>query len=313
MKENIKVTITEKATELPAETILIKGLMEGLLIATNYKETVTACDALLTVALEYPVTIVRAADRIRVLINTPNRKTLAEGIVDAICHYFGDTSHNPANTADPDIIIKRATAWAQAQPDADLLNPQDYAGCVVLAINKLLESSNPTLSLKPRRFDEAEHNAIVDKVQEWYNKKMVQPQPLNDEQPADSVPGVPDEQRAKPQAIDDRILKLLPELYDLLVEKKVIAVSLSKSDFVRNMTNGEVPKMRKDDPKTWVLRKIKFREFVFQIKHYFDSAWHAAVCRSAGLTREQMDKRNTNNTEEFRIIIERFLKKNGMK
>lgn len=197
MKENIKVTITEKATELPAEAILIKGLMEGLLIATNYKETVTACDALLAVALEYPVTIVRAADRIRVLINTPNRKTLAEGIVDAICHYFGDTSHNTANTADPDIIIKRATAWAQAQPNADLLNPLDYAGCVVLAINKLLASSNPTLSLKPRRFDEAEHNAIVDKVQEWYNKKMAQPQPLNDEQPAESVPGVSDKRKCK--------------------------------------------------------------------------------------------------------------------
>lgn len=194
------VTISENRVELPE----LATLFAGLLTTTDYKETATACDALLLVALDNPVTFVRCGDRIRVLLNSANRKTLASGIVDAIRHYFGDPSHTPANTADPAIIIERATAWAQSQPDADWLNPHDYAGFVAMIVNDLLEKNNPTLSLKPKRFDEAERNAIVDKVQEWYETKMEQPsnaQPLNDadpdRHPADSVPAVPDKKMNK--------------------------------------------------------------------------------------------------------------------
>lgn len=290
------VTISENRVELPE----LATLFAGLLTTTDYKETATACDALLIVALDNPVTIVRRGDRIRVLLNTPNRKSLASGIVDAISHYFGDPSHTPANTNGPAIIIKRATAWAESQPDADWLNPQDYAGFVAMTVNDLLEKNNPTLSLKPKRFDEAERNAIVDKVQEWYNTKMEQPsnaQPLNDadtdRHPADSVPAG---EQSAPMIIDYEIFKLLPDLYDILVSNGVIK-RITKEDFLENIVKGVVPDMTPYSDHSWIKTIYKFKHTIKRIRPYFNNLWYNTVCSNAGLTADQMNKYNSTDAK----------------
>lgn len=148
--------------------------MVGELAKADYRETNTFLDALWGVALESPVRIVRGGTRgTRVYINTPNKKRLARAVFDEIRNYLGEPQNKPANTNVEALIIERGNEWVQNQPDADILNPQDYAAYVFGATDEALAKMN---------LDEAEHNAVFDAVQSWYEKQSQSPTAQRGEQ-----------------------------------------------------------------------------------------------------------------------------------
>lgn len=130
-------------------------------------------------------------------------------------------------------------------------------------------------------------------------KEIVTAMARGDEQPGDPQQTAPNEQPGTPRAIDETILNILPCLYDLLVDEGVISDSLTKVDFISCISKGEVPSMSKDNPKSWVKVKRKFKHTIKKIRPFFDVNWYNAVCSSANLTPLQMRKYNTDELEAF--------------
>ena len=139
----------------------------GELAKADFRESPTAFEALWGMILERPVRIVRSDKRgTRVYINTPNKKRLAQAVFDEIRHYLGDQKNKPTNTADEALILEHCQSWVDGIPNADILNPQDYAAYVCGAVDDQLQKLN---------LDEEEHNAVVDAVLCWQEKQCQSP------------------------------------------------------------------------------------------------------------------------------------------
>ncbi len=136
----------------------------GELSKLDFRKVGTACEALMKIYFEHPLRIVRnnAGGR-TVYINTPNGKRLAGAVIDEIRHYLGDPDNKPVNTADEALIVEHCREWLLDLPDSDILNPQDYADYIVATADEELERLD---------LPEAEHNAIVEALLQWYDKQI---------------------------------------------------------------------------------------------------------------------------------------------
>ncbi len=112
-----------------------------------------------------------------------------------------------------------------------------------------------------------------------------------------------------PQATDDEIIKLLYDLYDILSHDSVID-GLERLEFINNIATGEVAPI---DSKHsgWVKKTAKFKAFITVIRPFFNEAWYLAVCRNAGLTKDQMCKYDSQG--DSTKIFEKNLKKTVQK
>ena len=159
-----------------------------------------------------------------------------------------------------------------------------------------------------------ENKGLTATQTQWFDeylqgfKATQQPTAQHDEQPAATVPAVPDEQPATPQIIDEAILKLLPDMYDLLIEDGVIAQTLTKSDFIGNISKGSSPTLKKGSSK-WVEKIAKFKAFIKQNRPFFNSIWYDVVCSNAGLTADKLDRYNTESTSDFEKSLQKILQK----
>lgn len=175
----------------------------GELAKADFRETNTFLEALWGIVLTNPVRIVRGDTRgTRVYINTPNKKRLARAVFDEIRNYLGEPQNKPVNTNVEALIIEHGNEWVQNQSDADILNPQDYAAYVFWATDEALAKMN---------LDEAEHNAVFDAVQSWYEKQCQSPTAQHGEQatPPAVQPDADNDTTTKPSGIDTEALKAL--------------------------------------------------------------------------------------------------------
>lgn len=111
-----------------------------------------------------------------------------------------------------------------------------------------------------------------------------------------------------------KILKALPDLYNCLVDEKVIdGNAISNEDFGNNIVKGIIPKLSQNDPHDWVKKIAKFKEFIRCIKQCFSEDWYNEVCKSANLTPTKMGRYSTDNTADFEPTLRNILKQNGIK
>lgn len=206
-----KVNIIEGKTYLNGvEPDKYKSLLVaiiGELAKANFRETNTFLEALWGIVLTNPVRIVRGDTHgTRVYINTPNKKRLAQAVFEEIMYYLGEPKNKPVNTNVEALIIAHGNEWVQNQPDADILNPQDYAAFVFWATDEALAKMN---------LDEAEHNAVFDALQSWYEKQCQSPTAQPSEQatpPAvqpDADSNTTPQPTTEPSGIDKEALKAL--------------------------------------------------------------------------------------------------------
>lgn len=150
--------------------------------------------------------------------------------------------------------------------------------------------------------DEANSGKIKNSIPAWCEEQKAifkaTPQPITvadtDRHPADSVPAC---EQSAPMIIDDEILKLLPDLYDLLVDDGVIKLTITKEDFLENIVKGVVPDMTPYSDHSWIKTIYKFKHTIKRIRPYFNNHWYNTVCSNAGLTADQMNKYNSSDAK----------------
>lgn len=112
--------------------------------------------------------------------------------------------------------------------------------------------------------------------------------------------------------INEKIHNALPNLYDLLVEDVVISnASINKQDFENKIISGDIPTLKKGESH-WVLKIVKFKSFIKCIKKCYNADWYAAICNSAGLTKNEMSRYNTEKTASFENKTMAILQQNGI-
>ena len=188
------------------------------------------------------------------------------------------------------MILEHCQSWVDGIPNADILNPQDYAGYVCGAVVDQLQKLN---------LDEEEHNAVVDAVQAWYDKQLLTAQPNEQAAPPAARPDA--DSNTTPQPKDNAIIDYLPLLYNLLLDDGVIDSSVSKVDFINKTIDGSIADVYQ--------KRVKFKAFIKHIKRFFNTDWYLFVCNGMGLTHKEMQKYNTDKTADFENKLEKVLNK----
>ena len=118
-----------------------------------------------------------------------------------------------------------------------------------------------------------------------------------------------DEQSEIPKATDESIYKMLFDLYDILWHDDVID-GLEKKDFVYKILIGEVAPINAKHS-GWVKKTAKFKAFVKVIRPFFNDAWYLAVCRNAGLAKDQMSRYDCqgDSTRVFEKDLKKIIQK----
>lgn len=109
------------------------------------------------------------------------------------------------------------------------------------------------------------------------------------------------DERHDPATLNEQIFEVLPAIYDILISDSVIPSTIKKADFISNVSKGDLSGM--------VGKTAKFKEFVKQIKTYFNSYWYDTACKSLDFTEKQMSSYNTNNTAMLEKDLKDILKR----
>lgn len=122
----------------------------------------------------------------------------------------------------------------------------------------------------------------------------------------------PDNPQNSTYILNDKILNALPDLYDCLTDDGVVTQSLiNKQEFVNKITSSTIPILKKGKSH-WVKKITKFKGFIKCIRYCFNENWYNDICKSAGLTHEEMEKYNTDNSASLESTMMSKLKGNGI-